>query len=215
MFFRSVLASILIIILLSLSGCATECQCQMSSRELLSCCPKKQDDTYACCIQRCHKSFCPRMCPRGCTKQARLNELACEGAQIVELGNRVNIILYTDNCFEHGTANIDESCMPTLNNILNLIKAYGAICPPIKVTGYTDDVGDSCGGKCCLARQIADSVVAYFWTHGLDLHILCANGCGCNNPIASPHTTCGNAFNRRVEITFWRRRITDPWRQSP
>lgn len=210
---------LLLLFSLLLSGCCTcvgfcNRECYTPPCELLKCCPVKRDHTYDCCYFRCHRPFCPRICPGGCTKQAKMNQLACEGVQVVELGNRVNIILYTDNCFEQGTANMDQSCYNTMDHISDLINAYGDICPPIKINGHTDNIGDVCC-KWPLSRQLADSVAAYLWTHGVPLPMLCTGGCACTHSIASMRTVCGNAFNRRVEITFWRKGLRPYWEQVP
>lgn len=163
----------------------------------------------SCCkCRKCYDFPAPKGCPRPCGRNGLLQQLACQGVQVIELGNRVDIILFTDNCFETGTANINESCKPALNNIVNLLDSYGGICDTIQVTGYTDNIG-YISPKWGLSQHLADSTVAYLWAHGIPLAKLSARGCACNEPIATTHTPCGNAYNRRVEISLWRCRICD------
>jgi outer membrane protein OmpA-like peptidoglycan-associated protein len=127
-----------------------------------------------------------------------INHLAEQGVQVVELGHKVNIILFTDDCFVTNTPYIRESCYPIMDNIVCLLQCYRTV--PITVTGYTDNVGDECRNW-QLSKNLADSVVAYLWSHGVPLeYIMPARGRGCCDPIASRHTPGGNAYNRRVEI---------------
>lgn len=205
--YRKIMGFVLWFAVISLTGCS---HCHTSC-PTLSCCPMA-----SCCrsgpVSIDYVGGCPKVCccpvrkkiePTclGHGKDRLRNELAAEGVQVVEVGDLVTIILFTDNCFETGTANINECCYPTMNNILKLINSYG--CPYVRITGYTDHVGDYCS-KWDLSRHLANSVMSYFWAHGIALERLSATGCACNNPIASPHTVCGNAYNRRVEINLCR-----------
>ncbi len=207
--YRSIIWFALWIATLALYGCGA-CQrpCPtLSCCPMASCCrsgPVPQNyvggcPTVTCCPVR---KKCEPVC-LGSGKERLRNELATQGVQVVEIGDRATVILFTDNCFETGTANINESCYPAMNNITKLINSYG--CPSVQIVGYTDHIGD-CRSKWELSRHLANSVMTYFWAQGMSLDRLSAKGCSCNNPIASPHTVCGNAYNRRVEINFARNR---------
>lgn len=127
-----------------------------------------------------------------------VNHLQQQGVQVTQIGDKVNIILFTDDCFGVGSANIKQSCYPIMDNIVELIQSYGTV--PIRVTGYTDNVVDK-DESWCLSQHLADSVVAYLWSHCVPLdYLLPACGRSSCEAIASIHTVRGAAFNRRVEI---------------
>jgi outer membrane protein OmpA-like peptidoglycan-associated protein len=128
-----------------------------------------------------------------------LEKLTAENIQVIQRGDKLTIILLTDRCFAQGSNTIDESCYPALDNIAALLKTYTA--RPIIVAGYTDEVQNSCyNGE--WSRHLADSIVAYLWSHGIPWQCMRAVGYGDTQPIASTHTVCGNAVNRRIEITI-------------
>jgi len=219
---------IILILALLLVGCQRTCcvtpqplptNSQCCDNQACDCCnnrvtsPVPFSKCSRCCIK---KPYPRRQCPRACGGGhcALLSQLACQGVQVVELGNTVKIILFTDNCMETGTADIDESCHPILDNVAELLDSYGQTCGPISIRAFTDNVGDVCG-KNSLAQHIADSVMGYLWSHGIPLDRLVARGCGYYDPIASPHTPRGNAYNRRVEITLWRKSLAMHTRCTP
>ena len=53
-----------------------------------------------------------------------------------------------------------------------------------------------------LSSKRADSVVAYFRSHGVNPGILSAKGFGDTHPVASNDTLQGRAQNRRIEIVL-------------
>lgn len=196
------------VMLLSLTGCYT-----------FSCCKKIPSPNPGCPTPGCslsgpvspfYRGGCRTACapcvclrenswgsfPPYCREQL-IGYLAQRGVQVVEIGEKVQIILYTDNCFEPGTAEMYPQCYPTMDGIVRLLQQYRNV--PMRVTGYTDFIGDICD-KWPLSQHIADSVTAYLWTHGISLDHLYTRGCACNNPIATPCNPAGNSYNRRVEI---------------
>lgn len=173
---RQIRLGIFSILFLFLTGCASQCS---------SCAPGFFSS--GCGFSGgCHSS-----------ESTLINQLRYQGVQVVQIGDFVRIIMYSDNIFETGTPNLSYCAQPELMNITALLKKYGDV--PIQIKAYTDTVPN-----CCFARQLtqdqAESVLAFLWAHGIPHQQMCARGYACYDPIASIHTVCGNAFNRRVEI---------------
>jgi len=173
---RRIGLGILFIAFLFLTGCASQCSSCSSGFSGSGC-------GWSDC---CHSS-----------ESSLINQLHCQGVQVIQIGDFVRIIMYTDNLFQTNTPNLSFCATPVLMNVDCLLKKYGDV--PIQIKGYTDIVPN-----CCMARQLsqdeADSVLAFLWAHGIPHQQMCARGFGCQDPIASIHTVCGNAFNRRIEI---------------
>lgn len=148
----------------------------------LNCCPKKLVEHGTC------------------EQEMIARKLNGQGVQVEKRGDILRMILFSDCCFVPGTADIKEGCFPLLNTMTTLIKTYNQNVP-IRVAGFTDEVEDNCNAY-QLTKERAVSIIGYFWTHGIALQRMTPIGYGCNYPIASPHTVCGNAFNRRTEISL-------------
>lgn len=122
-----------------------------------------------------------------------------QGIPTVILGDTLRVIIYSDNCFEQGTAEIQSSCQPALNNLVALLKTYGNA--QIKVAAYKDDSLGQASAKILSTAQ-AQSMGAYLWTHGIPFRQITTIGYGRLNPIASNGNVNGSAMNRRVEVTL-------------
>lgn len=206
---------LLTIITINLYGCSS-CEepfvCPRDAFLRSTCCCKSGPlvCTYSGCCkrpERCLPCPCKPICDecKQCSRFGRqklIDQLALQNVQVVARGDNTTILLYTDNCFETGTPNIYACCYPTLDLITSLLASATRTCGPFRVTGYTDNVGERCDNKAKLSQYLADSVVNYLWAHGIPLHKMVAKGSGSCNPVATQHTTCGNAYNRRVEINF-------------
>lgn len=129
-----------------------------------------------------------------------IRKLNQQGVQVVQTGEKIRAIVYTDTCFEVGTANIDKSCYSKLDKLTMLLKHYGNT--PVTVAGYADDITDPAYAK-WFSKQQATSLVTYFWTRGIPFRRFHVVSYGQANPIATNNTTRGTGYNRRVEITFW------------
>jgi outer membrane protein OmpA-like peptidoglycan-associated protein len=126
--------------------------------------------------------------------------LISPGMQIVQLGNRVNIYISSDRCFEAGTSNIKENYQPNLDNLVAVLKSYGST--PMTISAYTDNVLPARQAQ-LLSRAQADSLISYLWAHGIPYQQLYAVGKGQECPIAQNDTVTGSAMNRRIEISLW------------
>lgn len=126
-------------------------------------------------------------------------KLNAQGVQVIILGDTLRAIVYSDNCFEQGTAEILTSCQPILNDLSALLKTYGNT--SIKVSAYTDNVREQVSAKFLSTAQ-AQSLGAYLWTHGIPFRQITTIGYGRLDPIASNGNVLGSAMNRRVEISL-------------
>lgn len=194
--------------LLFLSGCCDrlESSCgEMRPGPCLSPCQKfAMTQPSPCCPIEC-ENRCPYYANCGGRgKKGVINALADQGVEIIDRGQKVTILLFTDDCFDIGSANINSCCCAKLNNIVKLFRcSYSNRCSPVRITGFTDNVGDRFDRKQELTNQLAFSVASYLWAHGMPVCSMTMRGCSCNNHIASAHTPRGNAYNRRVEISFF------------
>lgn len=173
---------ILSVLFLFLTGCASQCASCASPGFFGSSCG------WSNC---CHGS-----------EASLIEQLRYQGVQVIKIGDYVRIIMYSDNLFETDTPNLSYCAEPVLVNVTCLLRKYGDV--PIRIKAYTDTVPN-----CCFAHQLtqdqADSVLAFLWAHGIPHQQMCAQGFACYDPIASIHTVCGNAFNRRIEIWLQQR----------
>lgn len=121
------------------------------------------------------------------------------GVQVIELGDTVTLLLPIDKFYLYGSDKLREDRHPTLIEIAKLLSSYEDI--PITIAAYTDNVGSHEANK-ALSKQRANSLVSFFWSHGIDFHRLHAIGNGEVPTVASNLTVVGNRMNRRVEIQF-------------
>lgn len=121
------------------------------------------------------------------------------GVQVITLGDTVTLVLPIDKFYLRGTDKLREDRHPTLVEIAKLLSSYEDI--PITIAAYTDNVGAHEPNK-TLSKRRANSLVSFFWSHGIDFHRLQAVGNGEIQTVASNATVAGNRMNRRIEIRF-------------
>ena len=103
--------------------------------------------------------------------------------------------------FEFGSAKLTPESVPTLNDLVDILKAYPSV--QVKLEGYTDNVGDAAENKkLSLAR--ADATKEIMVTSGIDAGRITTAGYGEERPIASNDTEEGRAKNRRLELVVQR-----------
>jgi outer membrane protein OmpA-like peptidoglycan-associated protein len=99
--------------------------------------------------------------------------------------------------FETGKAEVKPDSMPTVAEIVALMKANGDL--KISLEGHTDNVGTPAANK-TLSEARAKAVMAEVVKGGVDAGRLGAVGWGQEKPVADNRTEEGRAKNRRVEI---------------
>lgn len=132
------------------------------------------------------------------TTRHQLELLAARGVQVVQVGDRLRIIIPADRLFAFD----DDDLKPTASLVLNPIAAFlthfGNV--PMTIAGYTDNVIYDGDRNLQFTRHRAQAVGAYLWSKGVKYYHIRAIGYGALYPIASNTTNRGSAFNRRVEI---------------
>jgi len=103
--------------------------------------------------------------------------------------------------FESGSAKLTSESVPTLNDLVDILKAYPSV--QVKLEGYTDNVGDAADNKkLSLAR--AEATKEIMVTSGIDAGRITTAGYGEERPIASNDSEEGRAKNRRLELVVQR-----------
>ena len=101
--------------------------------------------------------------------------------------------------FETGSARIDDSSIPTLNDIYSSTTTAEGL--KVGIYGYTDNTGNP-GSNVTLSDQRAAAVASWLQGKGLNPARVVSKGYGQANPVASNATKDGKAANRRVEIVL-------------
>jgi outer membrane protein OmpA-like peptidoglycan-associated protein len=123
--------------------------------------------------------------------------LAGSGAQVINTGSALQVILPENVSFAFGSSVVNQSFLRPLAALtLNLRQHPNSL---VRVVGHTDNVG-SAAYNIELSTQRALSVARILITDGLPSVRLTYSGQGYRQPIASNLTAAGRALNRRVEI---------------
>jgi OmpA-OmpF porin, OOP family len=101
--------------------------------------------------------------------------------------------------FETGSARIDDSSIPTLDDIYSSTTTAEGL--KVGVYGYTDNTGNP-DANITLSDQRAAAVASYLQRKGLNPERVVSKGYGQANPVAPNSTKEGKAANRRVEIVL-------------
>jgi len=105
--------------------------------------------------------------------------------------------IYKDIQFEVNKADLRQSSIPVLNEIVGALKAQPDL--DIEIQGHTDSTGKH-DYNVGLSKRRAQSVKAYLVSKGIDSGRMTTKGYGPDRPIASNTTKEGRARNRRVEV---------------
>ncbi|MEO7767195.1 MAG: OmpA family protein, partial [Ferruginibacter sp.] len=99
--------------------------------------------------------------------------------------------------FATGSAKLLAKSNASLNNVVNILNANPGYM--VDIDGHTDITGTPAKNQ-VLSEARANSVKAYFVSHGIVESRMVATGYGIDKPIADNKTVAGRAENRRVEM---------------
>ena len=136
---------------------------------------------------------------------ARLAKIEADRKAIITgCQTRLNNTMHTQNInFASGSAAVDSSSYPLLNQIAGLIAecrdAIGLQGGSIEVAGHTDATGDE-DMNLTLSNTRANAVRDYLVKQGVSSTLLSAKGYGELAPLADNSTAEGRAQNRRIQF---------------
>ena len=132
------------------------------------------------------------------TQQAELNRsLAGSGAQVVNDGSQIHVILPENVTFPTGSAVVNAGFYGALAAVARNLTDHPN--STIQVVGHTDNVGTAAyNNDLSLRRALAVSEILI--RNGLATSRIRYMGQGYYQPIATNTTSAGRAMNRRVEI---------------
>ena len=129
-----------------------------------------------------------------------LTKLQGYGVQVIQVGDKVTIVMPSDYVFIFNTATIRTSAMPMLNTTILLLDRYGHV--NMKIAAYTDDTLSPTSAF-DLTRKQAKSIAAYFWSYGgWPFNLVDPIGKGNLDDIATNGNSMGSYYNRRIMITL-------------
>ena len=106
-------------------------------------------------------------------------------------------LVFQNIYFAPGSAQLDPSSYPVLDQIVQLLKEHPTMI--VEIQGHTDNTG-SLAYNMKLSQKRAEAVKRYLVEHGIEEDRLIARGYGPKKPIAPNDTPENRAKNRRVEI---------------
>lgn len=128
-------------------------------------------------------------------------KLFVTGVEIVELGDKVSILIPTDWVFEFNSVTIRRDSHGFLDLLSAYISRFGGT--HITIAVYTDNVGSKHKAK-IMSQYRAQSMAAYLWVRGFPPQNLHPIGRGMEPTIADNDNVHSNRLNRRIEICFWK-----------
>jgi outer membrane protein OmpA-like peptidoglycan-associated protein len=134
-------------------------------------------------------------------EETHLDKLQRAYVQVIAVGEDMMLVLPSTYYFYPNSTHMNESLYPALDHIAEYMSEFQP--PMIKVSGYTDNVGDATRNL-ALSRQQAQQIASYLWSKSFDGRMIYAVGYGDQYPIATNDTPGGRATNRRIQITFRR-----------
>ncbi len=133
-------------------------------------------------------------------QQRELNQqLAGSGAQVVNSGDHLRVILPEGVTFPTGSSVVNASFQPALREIARSLRAHPN--SVVRVNGHTDNVGTAAFNM-QLSLERALSVTRILVDEGVPAGRIGYSGRGFNEPVASNASASGRAMNRRVEIVI-------------
>jgi OmpA-OmpF porin, OOP family len=139
-----------------------------------------------------YRDRCPGT-PRGVKVDANGCPLPSKSAEVTAEGTWI----YKDIQFEVNKADLRQSSLPVLDEIVGVLKAQPKL--NVEIQGHTDSTGAH-DYNVGLSQRRANSVKAYLVSKGIDSSRMTTKGYGPDRPIASNKTKAGRARNRRVEL---------------
>ncbi|MCV2885584.1 OmpA family protein [Aestuariibacter sp. AA17] len=124
-------------------------------------------------------------------------ELADTGVNVVRNGDELWLQMPGNITFNTGSAAIDYSFHPVLNDVAKILNKYPKT--TLIVEGHTDSVG-SAEFNMSLSQSRAQSIATYLMTQNVAKPRVTTIGYGEHQPISSNNTAEGRQANRRVEL---------------
>lgn len=134
-------------------------------------------------------------------KPSLIRKLSKQKIQYVEYGDTMTLIVPTDQYFMFMSPRLNQLAYPGLNNIIKLLKMYPKT--PIYVAGFTDNVGSK-AHKNRLSQAQAETMMSYLWANGIKSMRLNTAGYGDKNAVGDNQLAHGSAYNRRIEIQWFK-----------
>ena len=133
----------------------------------------------------------------GDTRTGSLFHLMNSGVQVIQYGDIVVLVFDSDTLFEPATSNIRYERYGNLIDAAAVLKAFKG--GTVTIKAYADNVGND-DKVHELTQNQAQSLLSFFWSHGVRQQRMRAIGYGKSGTVASTAYSRGSAFNRRVEI---------------
>ena len=118
---------------------------------------------------------------------------------IIKRGDTLRIILPVDAYFEPASTKIRLDAESLLYQIGLLVQCGCYNEMPIRVLGYTDNIG-TISEQRQRSLQQAENIASYLWAQGVPRDRITVRGFGARGTLSSNATPHGEADNRRVEI---------------
>lgn len=128
-------------------------------------------------------------------------EAEMQGVTVIQRGDTLRMILPADLFFTPATANLIPDSRFALDTLVQLAQCYCYNEMPIRITGYTDNIG-TIQQQQALGLARANVIADYFETQLIPYQRLNVRTFGARGTVSSNGTPAGEADNRRVEITL-------------
>lgn len=138
------------------------------------------------------------------SRRGLIEELRRESIEYIEYGSTITLIIPTDKYYEFNEPTFNELQYKGLNAVNKLLKYYPQ--SPIYVAAFSDNVG-SREQKRKLSQARAETMLTFLWGNGFKSAQLFSQGYGDDYPVGDNKLIHGSAFNRRVEIQFFKNKI--------
>ena len=133
-------------------------------------------------------------------QERELNQqLAGSGAQIVNSGSQLRVILPEAVTFATGSATVNSGFLSALREVARSLRSHPN--STVRVVGHTDRVGSAAYNQ-QLSEDRARAVARILIGDGVASSRVTYSGRGYNEPITSNASASGRAQNRRVEIVI-------------
>lgn len=135
-------------------------------------------------------------------QDSTVKQLAKQGVTVVKLGDIVEVIIPADLVLDPETNELLREATPMLDQIVALLNQYSDV--NMAIIGHSDNVGSD-DEQTNRSQIQAQAIMSYIWSHGVALPRLEYYGLGDKQTDASLKYTNGQAYNRHIDIVFWRK----------
>jgi len=133
------------------------------------------------------------------SKKELIREMRDQDIELISYGDRMTLIISTDDYFVFNSPRLNDINYPGLNNIVRLIKYYPNT--TFHVASFTDNIG-SHHHKRMLSQARAETMLTFLWANNIPADLLYAEGYGDKHDVADNKLIRGSAYNRRLEIQW-------------